>query len=58
MWMLLEQVLQSEVEERDEVVVSWSNVAKDIPKEWKDVVSRCLDPDQNGRTGLLEQVDF
>ncbi|KAL9127373.1 MAG: hypothetical protein Q9175_007746 [Cornicularia normoerica] len=58
MWMLLEQVTQSEVEERDEVVVSWSDLAKDIPEDWKGVVSRCLDHDPNERIGLLELVDF
>lgn len=58
MWMLLQQVAQSEVEERDEVIVSWSDVAKDIPEDWKGVVSRCLDPDPNERISLLELVDF
>ena len=54
--MLLEQVTQSQVE--DQVIVSWSEVAKDIPENWKGVVNRCLDPDSNERIGLLELVDF
>ena len=58
MWMLLEQVAQSEVEELDEVVVSWSDAAKDIPEDWKCVVSRCLNPDPNERIGLLQLLDF
>jgi len=35
-------VAQSEVEELDEVVVSWSHVAKGIPEDWKGVVSTVL----------------
>lgn len=58
MWMLLKQVTQSEVEELDEVVISWSDVAQDIPERWKGIVSRCLDPDPNERIGLLELVTF
>ena len=58
MWMLLEQVTQSEVEDLDEVIVSWSDMVIDIPQGWKDVVNRCLDPDPNQRIGLSELVDF
>ena len=58
MWMLLEQVTQREVEEGDKIAVSWSDFAKDIPEDWKSVVSRCLDPNPNERVGLLELVDF
>lgn len=58
MWMLLEQVTQNEVEELDKVVVSWSDMANDIPEGWKSVVSRCLHPDPNERIGLSELVDF
>ena len=59
MWMLLEQVTQREVEELDDkVVVSWSDMAKEIPEDWKSVVSRCLHPDPNERIGLSELVDF
>ena len=58
MWMLLEQVTQSEVEDLDEVIVSWSDKVKDIPQGWKDVVNRCLDPDPNERIGMSELVDF
>ncbi|KAL8745462.1 MAG: hypothetical protein Q9190_002399 [Brigantiaea leucoxantha] len=58
MWMLLEEVTQSEVEELDEVIVSWSAFADDIPEDWKGVVSRCLDPDPNKRVELSELVDF
>jgi hypothetical protein len=39
MWMLLDQVAQSEVEDLDEVFVFWSEAAKDIPY---DVESRCV----------------
>ncbi|KAL8966584.1 MAG: hypothetical protein Q9197_005899, partial [Variospora fuerteventurae] len=35
MWMLLEQVTQSEVEEREQITVSWSDFAEDIPEDWK-----------------------
>ena len=58
MWMLLEQVTQSEVEDLDEVIVSWSDMVNDIPQGWKDVVNRCLDPDPNERIGMAELVDF
>ena len=58
MWMLLEQGTQSEVEDLSEVVVSWSGVVKDIPEDWKGIVSRCLEPDPNERIGLLELVEF
>lgn len=58
MWMLLGQVPQSRLEDADEVVVSWSEGAKDIPEDWQAIVSRCLDPDPNKRIGLLELVGF
>lgn len=58
MWMLLEQVPQSRLEDTDNIIVSWSEDAKDIPEDWKTVVTRCLDPDPNKRIGLLELVDF
>ena len=58
MWMLLEQVTQSEVEDLGKVVVSWSDMVKDIPEDWKGIVSRCLDADPNERIGLLELVEF
>ena len=58
MWMLLEQVTESEMEDHEEVVTSWSDAVQDIPELWKDVVSRCLDPDPNERIGLSELVDF
>ena len=58
MWRLLEQVAQNEVENLDEVVVAWSDVAKDIPEDWKAAVSRCLDPDPNERMRLSELVDY
>ncbi len=58
MWMLLEHVTQSEVEDLSEVVVSWSDTAKDIPEDWKGIVSRCLEPNPNKRIGLLELVEF
>ena len=53
-WMLLEQVTQREVEDLSEVVVSWSYTAKDIPGDWKHIVSRCPESDPNKRIGLLE----
>ncbi|MCJ1407364.1 hypothetical protein MMC19_001435 [Ptychographa xylographoides] len=58
MWMLLEQVAQSEVEDLDNVIVFWSEAAKDIPDAWKKVVCRCLDIDPNKRITLLELVNF
>lgn len=51
MWMLLEQVTQSEVEDLSEVVISWSDMVEDVPEDWKGIVSRCLDPDPNERIG-------
>lgn len=57
-WMLLEQVPQSRLEDADEVVVSWSEDAMDVPKDWKAVVSRCLDPDPSKRIRLSGLVDF
>ena len=57
-WMLLEQVPQSRLEGADEVVVSWSEDAMDVPEDWKAVVSRCLDPDPSKRIGLSGLVDF
>ena len=58
MWMLLQQVAQSEVEDLDEVVVYWSEDARDIPDDWKAVVDRCLDPDPNKRIGLMDLLNF
>ncbi|KAL8724400.1 MAG: hypothetical protein Q9166_007971 [cf. Caloplaca sp. 2 TL-2023] len=58
MWMLLDEVTQSEVEDCDEIVVSWSDSADDIPEDWKNVVDRCLHPDPNERVRLGELVDF
>ncbi|KAL9581828.1 MAG: hypothetical protein Q9212_003662 [Teloschistes hypoglaucus] len=58
MWMLLEQVTQDDAEERNLTAVSWSESARDIPAKWKDIVSRCLNPDPNERLGLLELVAF
>ncbi|KAL9594509.1 MAG: hypothetical protein Q9219_006991 [cf. Caloplaca sp. 3 TL-2023] len=58
MWMLLEQVTDEEAEEMSQVVVSWNKSAVDIPKAWRDVVCRCVNPDPNKRIELLELVDF
>lgn len=58
MWMLLEQVTQDEIEDLDEVVVSWSEGTKDIPDDWRIVVNRCLNSDPNRRMRLLELLDF
>lgn len=56
--MLLEQVPQSRLEDAEEVVVSWSQDAMDVPEDWKAVVSRCLDPDPSKRIRLSSLVDF
>ncbi len=58
MWMLLQQVTQSEVEDLDEVVVYWSEDARDIPDDWKAVVNRCLDFDSNKRIELMNLLNF
>jgi serine/threonine protein kinase len=58
MWMLLQQVAQSEVEDLDEVVLYWNEEASDIPDDWKVVISSCLDPDPNRRIRLSELVRF
>ena len=46
------------MEDHVEVFTSWSDAVQDIPELWKDVVSRCLDPDPNERISLPELVDF
>lgn len=61
MWMLLQQVTQSEVENLHEVNIYWDEEASDIPEDWKAVVSSCLDPDPNrirlpGLVGLWENA--
>ena len=58
MWMLLEHVKQSELEDPGKVVISWSDMIKDNPEDWRGIVSRCLDPDPNEGVGLLELVEF
>ncbi len=58
MWMLLQQVQQSEVEDLHEVLVYWDEEASDIPEDWKAFVGRCLDPDPNRRFILSELVRF
>ncbi|KAL8983335.1 MAG: hypothetical protein Q9205_002399 [Flavoplaca limonia] len=58
MWMLLNGVAQSELEDSDEVVMSWNDAAEEVPNEWKGIVGRCLDPDPNARIGLRQLVDF
>ncbi|WDK12694.1 phosphotransferase enzyme family protein [Colletotrichum graminicola] len=52
MWMLLEQVEQS----ADPTI--WTSVASDIPREWKNMVMRCVERDPNNRPELDEVVDF
>lgn len=56
--MLLQQVTQSDVEDLDEVVVSWDEEASDLPEDWKAVVGSCLDPGPNRRIRLSELVGF
>jgi hypothetical protein len=51
--MLLQQVAQSDVKYRDEVLVSWSDVSSDMPEDWKAVVKRCLSIDPKFRTREL-----
>ena len=58
MWMLLQQVPQRKVEDREEVVVFWNYEANDIPKEWKAIVGKCLDPDPNKRIRLSELMSY
>lgn len=58
MWMVLEQVAQSEVEDLNEFVMSWSKAANDIPDDWKAIVRRCVDSNPNQRVGLSELVNF
>lgn len=58
MWMLLQEVTQSDVEDLEEVVVTWNEEADDIPDSWTTVVGRWLDPDPNQRIRLSELVKF
>ena len=58
MWILLEQVAQSGVEDLDEIIVSWSEAARDVPDDLKSIVGRCLDTDPNKRVRLSELVNF
>ncbi|KAK2044861.1 kinase-like protein [Colletotrichum somersetense] len=52
MWMLLEQVEQS----ADPTI--WTYMASDIPREWKTMVTRCVERDPNNRPELDEVVEF
>lgn len=56
--MLLEQVIQSEVEDLSKVVISQSDIVKDVPEDQKGIISRYLNPNPNERISLLELVDF
>ncbi|KAI9652829.1 MAG: hypothetical protein M1831_006354 [Alyxoria varia] len=58
MWMMLEQVGQSTVEDAggDVVVSAWT--AEDVPSDWTEVVDRCLELDPNERVRLEELVGF
>jgi len=58
MWMLLQQVTPSEVENLDEVVVYWSENARDISNDWKIVMNCCLDLDLNKRIKLMNLLNF
>ncbi|KAF2233622.1 kinase-like protein [Viridothelium virens] len=58
LWLLLEQVSQSEIENNRSVVVAWSKGEEDIPDDWKAIVYRCLEPDPNDRIGLAEVLNF
>ena len=51
-WMLLSVILESEVKDLEEVVVSWGE--KPIPDAWKTIVDRCLYSDPNSRISLSE----
>ncbi|KAK1998834.1 phosphotransferase enzyme family protein [Colletotrichum falcatum] len=52
MWMLLEQVEQS----ADPTM--WTSMASDIPREWKSMVTRCVERDPNNRPELDEVIEF
>lgn len=58
MWMLLNRVPQSGLEDCDEVVMSWNDAADEVPDDWEGVVGRCLDPDPNARIDLRQLLDF
>ncbi|KAI9841273.1 MAG: hypothetical protein M1837_000809 [Sclerophora amabilis] len=58
MWMMLQQVSQSEVEDVEEVVTCWNESSGDIPETWKAVVNRCVHPDPNRRIRLWDLVTF
>ena len=57
-WMLLNQITQSQLEDKNEVSGSWDQDSEDIPEDWKAVINRCLHSDPNERIRLLELVDF
>ncbi|GJC90616.1 putative serine/threonine-protein kinase DDB_G0286481 [Colletotrichum liriopes] len=52
MWMLLEQVEQS----ADPTI--WTSMAKDVPQEWKIMVTQCVERDPNNRPELDNVVEF
>ncbi len=58
MWMLLQQVTQSKVENLDEVVVYWSKNTRNISNDWKIMMNRCLDLDLNKRIELMNLLNF
>ncbi|MCJ1460776.1 hypothetical protein MMC28_011158 [Mycoblastus sanguinarius] len=58
MWILLQEIKAEDLEEPEDLVVSWNEEAEDIPKEWRAVIWRCLDPNPNWRIGLVELTLF
>ena len=59
MWMILEQVEETEVQDRGDVVVTWDEEVADILDAWKEVVRRCLKEDPNNqRVRIGELMEF
>ncbi|KAK3393275.1 hypothetical protein B0H63DRAFT_530964 [Podospora didyma] len=59
MWMLLRQPEDDfeEIELPNELITDWDE-CDDIPKEWVQMVDRCMAPDPNERPDLSEVFDF
>ena len=57
MWMLLQEVPQGGcVEDPEEIIVSWSEDADDVPDHRKATVMRCLERDPNQMMRLADLV--